>query len=578
MRVVDGSDGVHSLASPSMPMAALHKGYCNATAASAYGACDRGHSGSWGLTPADASDWATAESICRWRCLRCRRCNYISISLRWQDCSWFHRCDVSALHSEVPGHRTMEVREPAQSEPEAPPADESMLPLPRAPDAADACDQRPPQQPSEAGGHVELRWGTERPARAASYALARDDTSACDEEAVYGARCGAMHRRMERLLTRARERRRGLLIEYLGTSYWGLGHTLPAVYLLHALCVRLERYCYVKLLDTRLARLFGYANGWAWEMTEEERGRYRSTASVEMASGRDPIEMERDWLPRLRNVSDAELIHVKVAPMPRPAGQHEGQAPGAIPLASELFLPTLPWDKGHRRKREEGAYWSDELLGSRCFCRFVASPRVGRSGNASVAVAARRAHPTTYHLRTGFADVSDHRLRDAVREAAEAKRWLSLACPKLRPESVNLITDSPGVARLTGNGGRGGGVRSAAAGARTTRTWASPIAADRKAVDDALLASSSREIFTARESSFVRPVAARSLCVERVFVLADPVASACARFHAFFPRDMQRLLGHRRLYACFRQRAPRSHPCSDLSAGQCARSYLAATA
>ena len=54
--------------------------------------------------------WETVRDSCRRMCAACARCNYISVSLRFRDCSWFHACDILQLQNEVEGFRTEAVR------------------------------------------------------------------------------------------------------------------------------------------------------------------------------------------------------------------------------------------------------------------------------------------------------------------------------------------------------------------------------------------------------------------------------------------------------------------------------------
>ena len=67
------------------------------------GDCLNGDKGSWSLPPATDS-WRTAAATCTARCHACARCRFLSISLRWKDCTWSHEdCE---LQHHVPGFRT----------------------------------------------------------------------------------------------------------------------------------------------------------------------------------------------------------------------------------------------------------------------------------------------------------------------------------------------------------------------------------------------------------------------------------------------------------------------------------------
>jgi len=68
-------------------------GHCGVTTEGADGQCDYGESGSFTSVAALRSgNWTLAASACLDRCARCRRCRYISLSLRHADCSWYATC------------------------------------------------------------------------------------------------------------------------------------------------------------------------------------------------------------------------------------------------------------------------------------------------------------------------------------------------------------------------------------------------------------------------------------------------------------------------------------------------------
>ncbi|MDC0525799.1 hypothetical protein OAO87_02275 [bacterium] len=71
-------------------LAASLPGHCGETAAGDRGDCYSGDRGNLGL--ADASNWTAAVEACLVRCARCARCRYVSLSLKWRDCSWYHEC------------------------------------------------------------------------------------------------------------------------------------------------------------------------------------------------------------------------------------------------------------------------------------------------------------------------------------------------------------------------------------------------------------------------------------------------------------------------------------------------------
>lgn len=87
----------------------MHAGYCSVTDAGNAGSCDgltgSGFKGSFGRV--GGTNLTTAAARCLQRCLLCPRCNFISVSFVWDDCSWFDYCDLSALKTDVQGHFTM---------------------------------------------------------------------------------------------------------------------------------------------------------------------------------------------------------------------------------------------------------------------------------------------------------------------------------------------------------------------------------------------------------------------------------------------------------------------------------------
>ena len=78
-------------------------GYCEATADGDEGDCAHGHKGTYRLAPLETQRWDHAGVACMARCARCARCRFISISVRFADCSWFHDCDLASLRRDVPG-------------------------------------------------------------------------------------------------------------------------------------------------------------------------------------------------------------------------------------------------------------------------------------------------------------------------------------------------------------------------------------------------------------------------------------------------------------------------------------------
>ena len=95
------------LASP-----ALRDGYCDTTGFGfGIGDCAADDKGSFSdkIANGDLATWEKATSACESLCALCARCNYVSVSVRWSDCSWFHACDFKQLKNDVKDHRSFRV-------------------------------------------------------------------------------------------------------------------------------------------------------------------------------------------------------------------------------------------------------------------------------------------------------------------------------------------------------------------------------------------------------------------------------------------------------------------------------------
>lgn len=67
-------------------------GYCTGTVEGWEGDCTRGHVGSWKMGPSMPNARA-----CINRCRECRRCRFVSISVKNGECSWFSGCATGSL-------------------------------------------------------------------------------------------------------------------------------------------------------------------------------------------------------------------------------------------------------------------------------------------------------------------------------------------------------------------------------------------------------------------------------------------------------------------------------------------------
>ena len=95
--------------SPHHASLVLIDGYCGSTSFGNEGACEHDDKGSFGGVHLGSS-WDSALRACSQQCLSCARCNYVSLSLQWNDCSWFNECSLDKLHHEVKGHRSVRIR------------------------------------------------------------------------------------------------------------------------------------------------------------------------------------------------------------------------------------------------------------------------------------------------------------------------------------------------------------------------------------------------------------------------------------------------------------------------------------
>ena len=205
---------------------------------------------------------------------------------------------------------------------------------------------------------------------------------------------------------------------------------------LHHICVRLERYCYVRVLDSRLEQLFGYANGESWAATPEEIESYPSRVAIQVRLS-SPEQIFR----RLQNETAHLVLLNNLGDLPT-----NGIAwlPWSLPLRQRA-----PPD-GHATHGGGGGGGGGGGRGSRlppfdrCFCRYVTQPRFGAAPSAAAAANAARVLASesgaALHLRTGYADVGEAEMR-ALRLSAgaadrrpfeETRRWYGAACDQAR--------------------------------------------------------------------------------------------------------------------------------------------------
>ena len=78
-------------------------GYCGVTETGKQGDCEGGSLGSFSIRAFSSEH---ALRTCALKCAACNRCQYVSLSVRFQDCSWFTRCDTASLNFMPSGFRT----------------------------------------------------------------------------------------------------------------------------------------------------------------------------------------------------------------------------------------------------------------------------------------------------------------------------------------------------------------------------------------------------------------------------------------------------------------------------------------
>ena len=59
-----------------------------------------------GAGAAEVRTWGQAATACVAHCGQCQRCQHVSVSRHWSDCSWFHACDYTKLETKVNGFRS----------------------------------------------------------------------------------------------------------------------------------------------------------------------------------------------------------------------------------------------------------------------------------------------------------------------------------------------------------------------------------------------------------------------------------------------------------------------------------------
>jgi len=413
-------------------------------------------------------------------------------------------------------------------------------------------------------------------------------TARCDEEAETVHCCANLHATLSEEL-RTRQYKRGLVIEYTGDNFWGLGQLMVHLFMMHYVCRVVKRFCYVRIYDSELEKVLGYSNGLRFSPDEAELARYPNESTYNVTTGNE----HRAW--SLKHPERfAAMVENDSAALVR------GAFPGLpATLVSYESLPVLPWDHAWTQK-------GVRAIMDPCFLRFVCAP-VGLScvGHSDEPKAAAAPGPHVYHLRTGAADIPDEDQEPANRSAT--REWLYAACPRLleprraTDPPLSLISDSPGLVdffrsaevgeydrehqRPRGGGQLGGGPI-------ITRTWNGTHDGNLQAAHDIVCAArGASALFASVHSSYPRQLAATAICPLRMERHDDNRSgSLCPHADFVFVRDMYtavlhagknpRMFAGKRVmrYSELQRRFIPEHPCKTLDREACRVSYVSALA
>ena len=377
----------------------------------------------------------------------------------------------------------------------------------------------------------------------------------CVEDTQYNKYCKKAHRLADDDLRRW-QYKRALVVRFTDRKdWWGLGHALQAVFDIHQVCRLLRRFCYVSIFEMNLGLMFGYKNGMSWHPEPAELEKYPNRTVIRDFPAWFNFFHPKNppFLARARTLDNVSLLEVRSLSsivFPRPFVY------GALPLP--------PNAKATRR-----GWWSKlhvpPAWATRCFCRFVSearwtlipltkpkpspSPSPGPNPNRFASEArfeyARRVPSVVYHLRTGFADVSDDFLAELSthdRNHSAVARWLQLACPQLteRPR-VHVISDSPGVVAYYRSTRLGPGravsslptvrnvsieldrtvLNASEVSITSTRSWDNSFEAQLGVARDMCEGGQAQTVHFGLLSSFVAPMIARSMCIKHINPMDD---------------------------------------------------------
>ena len=349
--------------------------------------------------------------------------------------------------------------------------------------------------------------------------------------------------------------KRGLAIVWDVPTQWGniygAGKMLPVLYWAHELCIRLRRYCHIRLADAALSSYFGFANNQSWGLNDLHRyNTFNRSGWIQVpmpTRNHSLVDFFRETLYYKLKLEDAPLYQLKLT--------------GWLPRHDRFpSAPTSDLDRC-------GAEWANPgveraPLPPPCLCRYVTQPLKPptRSFGAPIAM----------HMRTGFADSSDAVTWSVPADLRATRHWLRAACgddPFARSGARYLLTDAPGLAiALTaryphvhsGSGVQNYSQRAVGKTRMATRTWKAPPEVTRAVYDDVTIAGWSTVLLVAPQrtshkydfikrrrafgrlliSSFWVGIVARSMCLVR----CEPLVPECPGFADTFIRDLPMLL------------------------------------
>ena len=241
------------------------------------------------------------------------------------------------------------------------------------------------------------------------------------EAAVFQQRCGASIPAFK-AASLANRHVRGLSIVWRmrrgQSNQLGTGTLLLAACRLHALCMRLERYCYIKLYDAPLEQFFSYAHGGTWQLTRAEVRKYQNSKHLELNATKPYSNSFEHILERRLANDTAALLRVT--------------AWGVLPLYPSTSWPSQlsMWQTISRPPDVDP-----------CLCRYVTAPVAGSTVGP---IAAQRA----IHMRTSFADVDPSLIQLIGPSQSDARAWLGGACGSFQAAvPLLLLSDSVGLVR-----------------------------------------------------------------------------------------------------------------------------------